>query len=468
VGPVSQRVIETPEVSDVTHLRAGPDAVAVRPQNDQPARLAIAWLLWEQRRQIAKATLAALMISALVTLLIPNSYQAVVQLMPPDSNSLSGGMGMLTALMGMSDLGSSGGSSGGGGLASGLGDLLGGQKVGALFIGILDSRTIADRIIDRFDLRKVYWLKTYAATRKKLASRTTIAEDKKTGIIRIAVEDHDRARAVAMAQAYVSELDWLLAHVNTSAASRERAFLEQRLSLVDAQLQTDSKKLSEFSSKNATLDPEEQGKAMVESAAVLQGQLIAAQSELSGMEQIYTGDNIRVRSLKAHIAELQNQLNKLSGKNYTGATTLDAADLYPPLRQLPILGLEYAELYRRVKVDEAVFGLLTKEYELAKVQEAKETPSVKALDLAQLPEKPIWPPRKLLTMAGGFVGLLFGGCWVVGRQLWSEIASTEPHKEFLSIVWSEIKSSIREAAWRARGRISKMRNHGNSSAPNSD
>jgi uncharacterized protein involved in exopolysaccharide biosynthesis len=394
-----------------------------------------------------------------VTLFIPNTYQAVVQLMPPDSNSLSGGMGMLTALMGMSDLGSSGGSSGGGGgLASGLGDLLGGQKVGALFIGILDSRTIADRIIDRFDLRKVYWLKTYASARKKLASRTAIAEDKKTGIIRIAVEDHDRERAVEMAQAYVSELDRLLAQVNTSAASRERTFLEQRLSLVDGHLQEDSKRLSEFSSKNATLDPEEQGKAMVESAAVLQGQLIAAQSELSGLEQIYTSENIRIRSLKAHVAELQDQLNKLSGKNYAGATTLDAADLYPPLRQLPVLGLEYAELYRRVKVDEAVFGLLTKEYELAKVQEAKETPSVKALDLARLPEKPSWPPRKLLTLAGGFVGFLLGGCLVVGRQLWSELDSTEPHKEFLFIVWSETKAWIRDTAWRIRSRISKIRN----------
>ena len=468
MGRISQRVIEAPEVPDVTHRRNAPDSGEAGHQSDQPVRLAIAWLIWEQRRQIAKATLTALVISALVTLLIPNSYQAVVQLMPPDSNSLSGGMGMLTALMGMSDLGSSGGSGGGGGLASGLGDLLGGQKVGALFIGILDSRTIADRIIDRFDLRKLYWLKTYASARKKLASCTTIAEDKKTGIIRIAVEDHDRQRAVGIAQAYVSELDRLLAQVNTSAASRERAFLEQRLSLVDAELQRDSKKLSEFSSKNATLDPEEQGKAMVESAAVLQGQLIAAQSELSGLEQIYTGENIRVRSLKAHIAELQDQLNKLSGKNYAGATTLDSADLYPPLRQLPVLGLEYAELYRRVKVDEAVFGLLTKEYELAKVQEAKETPSVKALDLARLPEKPVWPPRKLLTLAGGFLGLLLGGCWVVGRQLWSEVDSTEPHKEFLSIVWSEIKAWIRMAAWEIRSRISKRRIYDNSNAEKSD
>jgi uncharacterized protein involved in exopolysaccharide biosynthesis len=456
VGRISQRVVETSDVPDLAYPHAATDPEAVRHQND-PARLAVAWLLWEHRRQLAKATLAALVITAIMMLLIPNSYEAVVQLMPPDSNSLSGGMGMMTALMGMSDMGSSGGSSGGGGLASGIGELLGGQKIGALFIGILDSRTIGDRIVDRFDLRKVYWVKTYASARKKLASRTTVAEDKKTGIIRIAVEDHDRERATAMAQAYVSELDRLLAQVNTSAASRERVFLEQRLSLVDGQLQIDSKKLSEFASKNATLDPEEQGKAMVEASAVLQGELIAAQSELSGLEQIYTSENVRVRSLKAHVVELQNQLNKIGGKNYSGSATLDPADLYPPMRQLPVLGLEYAGLFRRVKVDEAVFELLTKEYELAKVQEAKETPSVKVLDLARLPEKPSWPPRKWLTLAGGLLGFLLGGCWILGRQLWSEIDSAEPHKEFLCNVWGELKAFIREAAWRVRNRTPMLR-----------
>ena len=451
---VSQSVVETSAVSEVVYHRTQPASLAVEPEKNQSARLLIAWRLWEERARLAKAILAGLVITAVLVLLTPSSYQAIVQLMPPDNEALSGGMGLLTSLMGVADIGGGSSSSGGAGsLASGFSELLGGQKVGALFIGILGSRTIADRIIDQFDLRKVYWLKTYLATRKRLASRTTITEDKKTGIIRIAVEDHNRERAVGIATAYVTELDRLLAHVNTSAASRERAFLEQRLSLVNRELESDAKNLSEFSSKNATLDPEEQGKAMVEAAAVLQGQLIAAQSELSGLEQIYTPENVRVRSLKAHVVELQNQLDKLGGKNYSGSAHLDPTDLYPPLRQLPVLGLQYADLYRRVKVDEAVFELLTKEYELAKVQEAKETPSVKVLDAARIPEKPSWPPRKLLTLAGGFVGFLVGACWIVGTQLWDELDSTEPHKEFLSTVWTDVKSLTHRTVWQVRKRI---------------
>ena len=273
-------------------------------------------LLWDQRVRIAKATLAGLILAAILGWLIPSTYEASVQLMPPDNSALSGTSAMLGLMLGSGGIGS-GSSSGGssaGGLAGTVGDLLGAQKPGALFIGILGSRTVADHIIDRFDLRKVYWIKTYVATRKKLASRVTFQEDKKSGIIRIAVEDRDRLRATAMAQAYVEELDALLAHVNTSAASRERAFLEKRLEGVNAELESATKDLSEFSSRNATLDPQDQGKAMLDAAAILQGQLIAAKSELSGLQQMYTSENVRVRSLQAHISELEQQLNTLGGR----------------------------------------------------------------------------------------------------------------------------------------------------------
>src|SRR5208282_4680324 len=200
-------------------------------------------LLWERRTRLVKAMLVGFVVSALGAWLTPNIYEANVQLMPPESSSLSGTSAMLGLLLG----GTGGGSSGGGvtsGLAGTVSDLLGGQKPGPLFIGILSSRTLSDRIIDRFNLRKVYYRKTYAATRKKLASRVSFQEDKKSGIIKITVEDRDRMRATAMGQAYVEELNALLARVNTSAASREREFLEKRIAVVHAELDEASKELS--------------------------------------------------------------------------------------------------------------------------------------------------------------------------------------------------------------------------------
>jgi uncharacterized protein involved in exopolysaccharide biosynthesis len=307
-------------------------------------------------------------------------------------------------------------------------------------------------MIDRFDLRRVYWRKTYAATRNKLASRVTFQEDKKSGIIRIGVEDRDRKRATAMAQAYVEELDALLAHVNTSAASRERVFLEQRLGAVRAELEDNTKDLSEFSSHNATLDPQDQGKAMLDAAAMLQGQVIAAKSELSGLQQIYTPENVRVRSLQAHISELERQLNALGGKGYTGSATLDSNSLYPSIRQLPVLDRQYLDLYRRAKIDETVFELLTESYEMAKVQEAKETPSVKVLDAARIPERKSWPPRTWLTVGGGFLAFLLASFWIMGAEQWSEVDANEPYKVFIS----EILRDARRDWERFRERMSRL------------
>src|SRR5207237_9259435 len=116
-----------------------------------------------------------------------------------------------------------------------------------------------------------------------------------------------------MAQAYVEELNNLVSQVSTSSARRERLFIEQRLSAVKTDLEDAEKQFSAFASKNTALDIKEQTKAMVESAAILQGQIIATQSELQGLEQIYTDNNVRVRSLRAQLAELKSQAQRIGG-----------------------------------------------------------------------------------------------------------------------------------------------------------
>jgi len=411
--------------------------------------LAITRLLWNQRHRLKRPGVAGLILAAVCVLFIPNSYEATLQLMPPD-NDAGSGMAMLAGLMGKVGTGAASGSS------SILSELLGTKNSGALFVGILRSRTVEDRIIDRFDLRKIYWLKTYQSARKLLESRTDINEDRKTGLIKIEVTDRNAIRAAALAQAYVDELDRLVGEVNTSSAHRERVFLEQRLVVVHKELQAASKDFSEFSSKNTTLDIKEQGKAMMESAAVLQGQLIAAESELSGLQQIYTSDNVRVRSLEAQIAEFKRQLDKLGGKDYTGSPSLDSDSMYPSIRQLPIIGLQYAELYRHVKIEETVFEILTEQYELAKVQEAKETPSVKILDAPKPPEKKSWPPRLLLIFVGGIIGLALASCWIIGGELWSEIDPNEPHKQFISQVMTEIRPLVGAKASRLGARVATL------------
>jgi capsule polysaccharide export protein KpsE/RkpR len=366
--------------------------------------------------------------------------------MPPDFNSASS---LVAALPAMS--GTDGAATGGGvmGLAN---KLLGLDSSGQLMIGVLKSRTIADALIERFNLAELYGTKYPEDTRKKLAGYTDIGEDAKTGIVSITVLDRSPERAAAMTLAYTEELNRVLAQVNTSEAHRERLFIEQRLSEVKADLDNSANEFSQFASQNAAIDISEQAKAMVNSAADLQAQLIAAQSMLKGLEQIYTENNPRVRQVQAQVAELQAQLQKMGGTNASlgNGSSLPKEDLYPSIRQLPLLGVRYLDLYRRSKINEAVFELLSREYEVIKIQEARNMPTVQVLDQPVVPQKKASPSR-LFVMAGGTgFCFFFGVMWIVGIVMWERTDPRQPWKQFAQEIIATTWNSPRGRCIRAR------------------
>ncbi|MGA8153337.1 MAG: GNVR domain-containing protein [Terriglobales bacterium] len=422
-----------PEV--LATLSPGP-AIAERqiPAPDQA--LLLARMLWEHRQFVAGVILRGTLLALIVALLIPATYQSETQLMPPEQHA--GALGALAAMAGSSGSGSSSSGGAGGGALGMVGDLLGMKTTGALFISMLKSETIQDDMIDRFDLRKVYWVRTYNSARKKLASRTDINEDKKSGVISITVTDHDPQRATDLARAYVEELNHMVVDLDTSSAHRERVFLEGRLKVVKQELDASSKAFSEFASKNTAIDIKEQGKAMVDAAAVLKGQLIAAQSELSGLEQIYTSENVRVRLLHARVEELQHQLGKLGGSAADTSSGATSDQMYPSIRQLPVLGVPYYDLRRDIEINEKVFEVLTKEYETARVEEAKEVPSVKVMDLAKHPEKRSGPPRTLITTVGAFLSFFLAAAWLFGKEAWRSWDAQDPRKMLVEEVASSV------------------------------
>jgi capsule polysaccharide export protein KpsE/RkpR len=358
-----------------------------------------------------------LLFSVVLALLIPKCYQSVARLMPPDNQSDTG--------LAMAAAGLSGQA---GGLAGIAGDLLGLQSSSDLMVGVLSSRTVQDKLIQKFGLRKVYGARRMEDARRALAAQTGISVDRKSQIITITVTDVDPHRAAAMAQAYVEELNGLLAEVSTSSARRERIFLEGRLQAVNQDLEAAEKEFSQFASKNTAIDIKEQGRAMVDAAATLQGEFIAARSELEGLKQIYTNNNVRVRAAEARISELESQLNKIGGKGESTSLENSAQNdpLYPSIRKLPLLGVAYADLYRKTKVEEAVFETLTQEYELAKVQEAKEIPTVKVLDPPDLPEGKVSPPRRLIVLLGTALAFSLGVTWVFGSRMWEQSDPAAP------------------------------------------
>ena len=371
--------------------------------------------LWEMRHFLGRALLAGLLAGTLCAFLIPKRFESQTRLMPPDPQSTSG-IGMAAMLMSASSA-----------LPAVAGNLLGMRTSGDLFIGILQSHTVEDRIIDRFNLKEIYRARLQQEARRELEENTSISQDRKSGIITISVSDRDSRRAASIAQAYVEELDRLVSELSTSAAHRERVFLEGRLQAVKQELDLASRDFSKFESTNATLDIKEQGRAMFDAAATLTGQLIAAQSELKGLEAIYTPNNVRVQSVQARIAELRRQLAKMDSTEPPEASGVGDTT-YPSIRKLPLLGVTYADLYRQTKIKEAVYETLTQQYELAKVQEAKETPTVRVLDLAKVPEKKSFPPRLEIIFLSTALSLMLATAVILGVARWREVDSASPGK----------------------------------------
>lgn len=386
-------------------------------------------LLWQCRNLLGRAIVYGLLASTLVAFLIPARFESTARLMPPDS-SQSGGLAAAAAAL----------SNGAGGLGAIASDMLSLKSTSDIFVGILSSRTAQDKLIQQFELKKLYRDRRMEDARKDLAEHTGISVDRKSQIISLTVTDHDPKRAAAMAQAYVEELNRLVTELSTSSARRERIFLEERLKAVTQDLEAAEKEFSLFSSRNTAIDIKEQGKAMVEAAATLQGQLIAAESELEGLRQIYSDNNVRVRSVRARIAELKHQLEKIGGKGE--GSDEQQTSLYPSIRKLPLLGVPYADLYRRTRVQEAVFETLTKEYELAKVQEAKEIPTVKVLDSPNIPEKKSFPPRLLIMVLGTAFVFAIATTWIFAKTAWDATDASDPRKTLAKEVFAGVRAWV--------------------------
>jgi uncharacterized protein involved in exopolysaccharide biosynthesis len=387
-------------------------------------------LLWSGRRSMMRAAVLGLVFAAAIAFLIPKRYQSTAELMPPDQSSMGSGAAMLAALS----------SRVGGGLMGLAQNALGMKTTGALFIGILRSDTVKDDLIHKFDLQKLYKARYIDDARKVLAARTTIGEDRESGIITIGVWDHDPQRAAAMTQEYVNELNWVVTHLSTSAAHRERVFLDARLKQVKTDLENAERTFSQFASQKGAIDVPAQGKAIVTAAATLQGQLIAAESELEGLKQIYTNNNVRVRSVQARVNELRNALRNIAGKGADENSS--AQQLYPSIRELPLLGVTYADLLRQTKVQEVIFETLTQQDELAKVEEAKEVPSVKVLDPPLVPQKKSFPPRLLIMLLGAMLATIFSATWILVRSAWESVDPGDPRKAVATEVWSDLRASL--------------------------
>jgi capsule polysaccharide export protein KpsE/RkpR len=396
-------------------------------------------LFWDHRRIFIFVASSVFLLSIVVALLLPKEYESGARIMPPEQGNSSAAM--LAALVGK---GSATGGSGGGGLAGLAGSLLGVKNNGALFVALLRSGTVSGHLIERFDLQHEYRNRYRADTAKKLARLTEVAEDPKSGVITIVVKDKSPYRARDLAQSYLDELNNLVAKVNTSSAHRERSFIEQRLKTVQDELQRAQVELSDFSSKNTTVDLKEQTRAMVDAGAKLQAQLIVGESELDSLRQIYGNGNVRVRAAAARNSVLQRELERVSGQGEqeTSGKEIDDTHPYPALRRLPQLGVRWANLYRAVRIHETVFDLLSEEYETARIEEEKSIPTINVIDFPGLPERKSGPHRLLITLISTLLSIVITGIVLLARRSWLGIADNDGRKVLVERIMKTIQGRL--------------------------
>lgn len=411
-------------------------------------------VLWQHRGVILRTTVIGALVSLALVFLIPKRYESTARIMPPESSGSSAALFAALAGRGGGEFGS---------LGSIAASLLGVRTTGPLFVDLLRSATVSNDLIERFQLQQVYGKRYKVDTAKKLARRTTIAEDKKSGVISITVEDADPQRARDMAQAYLEELNLLVNRTNTSSARQEKAFIERRLQGAESELERAQQDLSDFSSTHSTIDIKEQTRATVDAAAKLQAQAIIEQTDLDSLRQIYGDENIRVRAARARIAGLKSQLQALGGTSEplqadgnisagnSGPLSRIGAE-YPPLRQLPRLAVPYADIYRHLRVQEAVYEMLTQQYELARIQEAKDVPVIRVIDAPGIPEKKSFPPRTVLCLVLTFLTMLITAGSILARHQWSGISPLDERKILGAEIAEELHADLLRLLSRGRAR----------------
>lgn len=360
--------------------------------------LDIVVLLSTHKRFISRFVLGAAVLAAVVSFLLPVQYEANIVLLPPQQNS-----SMSSALLGqLGGLGS---------LASLAGGSLGIKNPADMYVALLTSRSVEDAMIQRFGLMAEYNQKRMSDTRKMFESRTTAVAGTKDGLIRITVEDGDPKRAAELANGYVEEFRKLSASLAITEAARRRLFFEQQLQQAKDSLGVAEEAMKKTQQSTGVLQIDSQARSLIESAAVLRGQVVAKQVQIQGMRSYAAEDNPNLILAKQELAALQTQLERMAGSQHDAGSDINLSK-----GRVTESGMEYLSRLRDLKYHETVFELLAKEFEIAKLDEAREGAIIQVVDAAVPPDRKSSPHRLLIVIAVTILAFFVVAFWIVLRE----------------------------------------------------
>ncbi len=377
------------------------------PKRDEVSLLDILTILARRKNVIFATAGIFAIVAAIVSLILPKAYTATVTLLPPQQNSSMGAL--LTSQLGNL-----------GGMAALAGGSLGLKNPNDMFVAMLKSRTVEDGMVQHFGLMQEY-RSTYLSDARKAFERHVVVDgSNKDGLIHISMEDRDPNRAAELANGYVEQFRGLSEHLAITEASQRRLFFERQLEQAKNNLADAEEALKKTEQTTGLIQLDSQARALIESAATLRAQIAAKEVQLQAMETYATTENAQYLQTQRELEGLRAQLAKLGGSEEG-----DDASLLVPKGRVPEAGLQYVRKLRDVKYYETIFDILARQFELAKLDEAKQGAVIQVVDAAVPPDKRSFPKRSLIVLGAIVVGFIVGA-FVVLFQAGYESMKKDP------------------------------------------
>jgi uncharacterized protein involved in exopolysaccharide biosynthesis len=401
--------------------------VFAEPAEDEISLLDMLIVIARFRWVIVKIAVCITVAAVIISLLLPIRYTASTSILPPQQGS-SAGSSLLSQLGSLGSVASLAGSSS-----------LGLKNPNDLQVAMLQSRTVEDAMVNRFHLMQLYDEQRQSDARKKFEKMVTIDSGSKDGLIRISITDRDPQRAAEMANAYVEEFKRQSAGLAVTEASQRRLFFEQQLSQAKDNLANAEEDLKKTGQKTGLVQLDSQTRATIGLLADLRGQIAAKEVEISGLRSFATGENPELQMAEQQLAGLRAQEQKM------GAASEGATNALIPKGNMQEASFEYIRKLRDVKYYETIFDLLARQYEVAKVDEAKQGSVVQVVDRAIVPDRKSSPQRTLIVLGAAVFGLFVGVVWAFAREGLTRLSNNPAEHARLELLKTSISSGKKQA-----------------------
>ncbi len=397
--------------ADSTTPQAAAQALYENEDDDSAAISLTDVLTWlgEKKGLIAGFTAAVAVVALVVALLLPPVFTARTSFLAPGSQQQGGSAAALAALSSL------------GGIAGGLGGGLA-KTSDDLYVALLKSESVLRGLDQRFNLKAHYDVDTNEALRKVFPTYVRVNSDKKSGVIAVEVDDKDPKFAADLANAHENEVTRLLGRLAVSEAQLRRAFFEKQLQDTKENLVKAEQSLQSVQEKSGVIVLDKQAEALIGNAALLRAQISEREVQLRVLRTSATEQNPAVMRLNSELRGLRSELARMESSQ--GGTPGSAVDM--PVGKIPEAAVDYVRARRELKLQEALLESMVRQYEIAKLDEAKEGPSLQQVDVALPPDHKSRPARGLIVLASALLALLLVSAWVVVRRYAAALRAIDP------------------------------------------